>query len=384
MSLEDDLSALQERVQTTGERLRKLHDASKPAVARLQEALAQVTSSWSGSCAGYHGRLYYRNFDRPPLHEQFSVEWGGLHGLPQGWKERTPEEVLNAIETRAGSRITTVEEAANAVGPDLESLRRDIGVVLAPIRQLPMLATEAKRLDALEEMRLRVSKHEYLKANMPGIHTRNSDAAFQGITIPAHLYYEAQLVEASSVFRKGQEFLQEADRLLRQVRAQREFVTSRPPAASDALARVIRLCERFPLVASQLQKRQRGRSPFEVKDEHDVQDLFHAMLHLDFDDVRPEEHAPSHAGSAPSIDFLLKSEQIVLETKMARESLTTKILGDQLLADIGRYAEHPDARTLVCFVYDPHRRLANPRGIESDLMKHSRESLQVVVVIAPR
>jgi hypothetical protein len=233
-------------------------------------------------------------------------------------------------------------------------------------------------------MRLRVPMREYLNARMPGVHTRDSHAALQGITIPAHLYYEAQLAEATSVFSKGQEFLQAADRLLRQVRAQREFVGSRSPTAPDALARVIRLCERFPLVAFQLQKRQRNRAPFEVKDEYDVQDLLHAMLRLDFDDVRPEERAPSHAGSAPSIDFLLKSEQIVVETKMAHEWMTTKTLGDQLLADVGRYAEHPDARTLVCFVYDPHRRLANPRGIEADLMKHSRDSLRVVVVIAPR
>ena len=114
------------------------------------------------------------------------------------------------------------------------------------------------------------------------------------------------------------------------------------------------------------------------------QDLLHALLQTDFEDVRREERSPSHAGSSPALDFLLKTEQLGIEVKMSRPSMTAKTLGDELLADIGRYATHPDCRTLVCFVYDPESRLKNPRGLERDLEKHSREGLRVVVVIAPR
>ena len=384
MGLDQELPVLQERVQGAREQLRTLHQASKPAIERLATAVATVTDSWSGSCAGYHGRLYYRNFERPPLEEAFSIEWGALHGLPDGWEERTADEVLTAIETLAGAKISEVEQGANGIAPELESLQQDLAVTLAPIRRVPMLSAETKRLDALEQMPLRVRLNEYVKANLPGIRTRDTEAALQGFTIPAHLYYDGQIAEAKSVFEKGLEFLQAADRLVRQARAQLQFTTGRPVSRGEGLARVIKLCKRFPLIVGQLQNRQRNRAAFEVKDEYDVQDLFHALLLLDFDDVRREEHAPSHAGSAPSIDFLLKAEQIVIETKMTRGSLTAKVLGDELLADIGRYAEHPNAKKLVCFVYDPRQQLVNPRGLEGDLMKHSRDDLEVVVIIAPR
>ena len=44
------------------------------------------------------------------------------------------------------------------------------------------------------------------------------------------------------------------------------------------------LCERFHLVARQLRSRHNGRDTIGVQDEYDVQDLFHALLHLHFEE----------------------------------------------------------------------------------------------------
>lgn len=208
-------------------------------------------------------------------------------------------------------------------------------------------------LDALEKMPLRVDLRKYVNANLGGFATRDSLAASQGRVIPAHVYYEGKLVHASSVFESGEAFLRAADRLIRQVRSQQDFGATRTAAPTDALTRVVQLCDRFHPVALRLRSRHDGRPPFEVKDEYDVQDLLATLLQADFDDVRREERSPSHAGSAPAIDFLLKAEQLGIEVKMARPSMTAKTLGDELLADVGRYAEHPDCRTLVCFVVRP-------------------------------
>ena len=57
--------------------------------------------------------------------------------------------------------------------------------------------------------------------------SRDSHALMQGIAIPAHLFYEAELSEATSVFTKGEDFLQAADRLVRQVIAQRQIQDTR-------------------------------------------------------------------------------------------------------------------------------------------------------------
>ena len=65
--------------------------------------------------------------------------------------------------------------------------------------------------------------------------------------------------------------------------------------------------------------------------------------------------------------MLLKAEQVAIGLKMTRPGLTAKTLGDELLVDIACYpAAHPDVRALVISIYDPQRRIANPRGLEGD------------------
>jgi hypothetical protein len=146
---------------------------------------------------------------------------------------------------------------------------------------------------------------------------------------------------------------------------------------------VERLCNRFHLVARQLRSRHQNKPTLEVEDEYDVQDLLHALLQMNFDDIRPEEWTPSYAGSSSRMDFLLKQEQIVIEAKKTRKNLGAKEVGEHLIIDIKKYRNHPDCKLLICFVYDPEGRIANPRGIENDLNK-DHEGLKVLVIIAPK
>lgn len=150
-----------------------------------------------------------------------------------------------------------------------------------------------------------------------------------------------------------------------------------------SIERLVRICRRFPLVARQLKRRHNNRAPFTIDDEYDVQDLIHALLWLEFDDVRAEAWTPSYAGKSSRMDFLLKRERLVLETKMTRDGLGLKEIGYQLIIDIDRYKEHQDCRALVCFVFDPERRIANPAELEDDL-SGPRDSLDVHLIVSPR
>jgi hypothetical protein len=120
-----------------------------------------------------------------------------------------------------------------------------------------------------------------------------------------------------------------------------------------------------------------------IEDEYDVQDLLHAILKLDFDDIRTEEWTPSYAGGASRIDMTLRNEKILIETKKASENLKEKQIGSQLIIDIARYKTYPDIETLVCFVYDPDSIIINPKGLQSDLEKLSTKELGVRVIICP-
>ncbi|WP_191084393.1 PD-(D/E)XK nuclease domain-containing protein [Roseococcus microcysteis] len=151
----------------------------------------------------------------------------------------------------------------------------------------------------------------------------------------------------------------------------------------DCVSLIERLCLRFHAVVRQLQQRHNDRETIVINDEYDVQDLLHALLRLNFDDVRAEEYAPSYAGGSSRIDFLLKSEKIVIEVKKTRSSLRQKEIGEQLIVDRARYEGHPDCKLLVCFVYDPEGRIGNPVGIERDLESYPG-TLKVRVIIAPK
>jgi len=150
--------------------------------------------------------------------------------------------------------------------------------------------------------------------------------------------------------------------------------------AGSALDRIVFICDRFPLFVRQLRERGRDRTPLLVDDEYDLQHVLLALLRLEFDDVRSEEWTPSYAGGSSRMDFLMKSESIVLEAKKTRETLRDRQVADQLIIDIDRYSEHPDCKTLICFVYDPDGILDNPKGLELDL-SGSRDSLQVIVLV---
>jgi hypothetical protein len=142
-----------------------------------------------------------------------------------------------------------------------------------------------------------------------------------------------------------------------------------------------RLLRRFHAVARQLRHRHSDRQTLTTSDEYDVQDLLHAILRGLFDDVRAEEFSPSYAGGSSRMDFLLKSEKIVLEVKMANANLRDKQVGEQLIVDISRYKQHPDASRLICFVYDPNGYIKNPFGLEADLSgKHKELDVKVIVV----
>jgi hypothetical protein len=151
-------------------------------------------------------------------------------------------------------------------------------------------------------------------------------------------------------------------------------------AQFEAVEIIERLGRRFDLVAHQLKNRYDNRETLKIADEYDVQNLFHALLKLFFDDVRPEEWTPSYANRCSRIDFLLKSEEIIIEIKKTRSSLKAKELSDELIIDKERYRIHPNCKTLVAFIYDPDKYIENPKGLENDLSEIKGNMLTRVII----
>jgi hypothetical protein len=160
-------------------------------------------------------------------------------------------------------------------------------------------------------------------------------------------------------------------------------LTTNHASDGDVLSSLLTLFKRFDRVVRQLSKRHAGRTALQIKDEYDVQDFLHVLLKLYFDDIRPEGWVPSYAGSSSRMDFLLKNEQTVIETKKTRKGLADKKIGEQLIIDIRKYRSYPDCKSLICFVYDPEGKIANPKALENDLSK-SEQDFKVTVIVEPK
>jgi len=150
-----------------------------------------------------------------------------------------------------------------------------------------------------------------------------------------------------------------------------------------AMEKLDNLFRRFHRIAQTLRNRYKGRPTLLIADEYDVQDLMLSLLKEHFDDIRDEEYVPSYAGANSRIDFLLKNEKIVVETKMTNEKLRDKEVGDQLLIDIGRYKNHPDCNVLILFIYDKGDFITNKGGLIRDLNHMSTDKIRIFTFINP-
>jgi len=124
-----------------------------------------------------------------------------------------------------------------------------------------------------------------------------------------------------------------------------------------------------------------GKS-IKIVDEYDVQLIIYPFLILNFQDVRPEEYTPSYAGSSTKIDFLLKIEELAIESKITRKNHGEKEIRNELLVDIATYKNHGDCKGLVCFIYDRDQLFKNKTGFIRDLEHGSTAKFQVRVFIA--
>lgn len=156
-----------------------------------------------------------------------------------------------------------------------------------------------------------------------------------------------------------------------------------PQIRKDAELDVIldKIFTNFNRCARSILNRYAGRETINIKDEYDVQDLLEGILRLFVDDVRPEDYVPSYAGGNSRTDFYLPKCNMYIETKMTRDGLKDKEVGEQLIIDIARYGEK--CSKLICFIYDKESILKNPYGLINDLQELSTEQLQVQIYIAP-
>lgn len=141
-------------------------------------------------------------------------------------------------------------------------------------------------------------------------------------------------------------------------------VLARPKDVDAVLERIVRGLRRS---MHPLTHRRKGSTPLTFHSEYDVQDLLHALLRPWVGDIRPEEFTPSYAGTSTRMDFLLPAHELVIETKIVRDRMHAKKIGDELIIDVAHYSKHPNCKRLWCVIYDPEHLITNADGLKNDL-----------------
>jgi hypothetical protein len=154
-------------------------------------------------------------------------------------------------------------------------------------------------------------------------------------------------------------------------------------ARADAVGLLRKIGNRFHAVARQLRMRHDGRPTLEVEDEYDAQDVVHALLCLEFDEIRRETWQPGYAGGHAHTYFVAPRDRIIIEVKKTRQGLGAREIAGQLEHDALYYWTHPDCQTLFCFVYDPEARVGDPYGMEKSLTREV-DGQRVEVFISPK
>jgi len=186
----------------------------------LIDACGQIESSWSGSFAGWHGRMYFRDFEIPSIHEQFNGEWGGIHGIPDGWEEKRAEEVEARINVLVGKGFSVkgFEDGLPKLREEAVKLRDEVVINFSGFPFDKGTAKEKELVEIIEKKDFGNTKAAYIQRGLPkSMMTRDSEAIRQGMCIPSWLYYRGVALEAGNLPKEIRDLMSSVEKIVRQL-----------------------------------------------------------------------------------------------------------------------------------------------------------------------
>jgi len=186
----------------------------------LQDACGKIERSWSGSFIGWHGRMYFRDFQVPSHYEKFSGEWGDVNGLPEGWEEKQTEEVETKVDELVGNKFSVkkFENEIKIFRKETENFRNEIVIVLSSFSFGTNMTKEKELFNKIEKFEFGKTKGEFIQNHLPKtMMSRDTEALRQGTCIASWLYYEGVASEGKNICEAINNFLGLTDRLIRQL-----------------------------------------------------------------------------------------------------------------------------------------------------------------------
>jgi len=366
------MNELTASILTLREQLTDLYEQHKPELALIANnltALREFDIYFERLWVGGWARNDFNHYQNPNnQHQTIQVEADYFYDL---------------LLKKSGADVVALGKRIAEINNEFKKLQKHAVTELSVIRDVEKFHNEVTLLDKLDQFKWGFDSQTFIKTRIPN-HMPIYDMSVLsrgGLSVPSHIQVWAYLSSLQTQTIAPSNLNDMTIQLLRQLELKYPKQNS---SRTDFTEKILGdIFENFHPFCTQLRNRHDNRAVFAVADEYDVQDLIHAILKLHFNDIREEEYTPSYAGSSTRVDFLLKNENIVIEVKKTRQGLADKQIGEQLILDAVYYANHPNCKALICFVYDPDSRVKNPRGLENDLGKLSSEEMPVMLFIRP-
>ncbi len=212
MVLMDDVIDDLMRTARRCERASKRFDdpAFKELIDRLKAAIDSVGSAASGSCVGYHSRVYTLGLRPKRPGEHFDMEWGPpddtsyyTNRTRGEWVEFTNDAVRAETLSRAGANAGDLENLAGlavVVEEVFDECKSDLLPTLDAVLRSQDDAQLREVRDTIAAMESRITQSEIVLSMMPKgeIMTRDTRAIQGGIQSPPHVAFEGWLIEQRS------------------------------------------------------------------------------------------------------------------------------------------------------------------------------------------
>src|SRR3989344_6209460 len=178
----DNVDKLEKAIATFEEKVTPVLNSLKVEAKKLDESIPKVLNSWSGSWFGYQSKLYYGDFEKPPIQDRFSVEWGSINGLSNYWKERESEDVKKQLEKVSATSIDELDREYKSLINIVEDFYDETSLVIKTDDEMQAEISKEKLLEGQKKLKYGEEGKKHLKERQPTTFmTRDSEAMSEGV-----------------------------------------------------------------------------------------------------------------------------------------------------------------------------------------------------------
>ena len=151
---------------------------------KVKDACSLINRAWGGSSLVGHAKYFFHDFQEPQTPERFSIEWGLINGVPDGWIEKSDEEIRAKIEKESGVSLDDIKKLSVDLENGFIDIQRVVVLFLSE-EQFP-----ESDIEKIEKFTIKSATDIFNDIFPTRFMTRDTQA-MTGHYVAPHIYYDA-------------------------------------------------------------------------------------------------------------------------------------------------------------------------------------------------